>query len=322
MGERFLPNVCAVFPRHLRSCGHHMEMSASVSCPEIARLAIQNSTGINFIESEYDRKSIKKLRAATVAESFQRHQAADALSTFSMHLVKDRRFELWERLMLLGVLCKEAEGLHGQGLLNEIIPLIALFTRHAQTGFFTEILKKAPLLPSLQLQIVKKLTDEKSGSVQVKAFSAFVESCFSGLQYNTCNPDMKIVQKRYDRAYKTYFKPFSETHEYIFENYLVNFVFSSELRATGGKGLYDQFLLAALHFAMIKTYLIGMAAFYQAPLTPELAIDLICAFTKTIEPDARFKAYALDLLKNNGCEDVMSMAVLLKNDINRRGKKF
>jgi lysine-N-methylase len=37
------------------------------------------------------------------------------------------------------------------------------------------------------------------------------------------------------------------------------------------------------------------------------------SFTKVVEPDARFRAYALDLLARSGCTDMMHLAVLIKN---------
>ncbi|MBI9084593.1 MAG: flagellin lysine-N-methylase [Desulfobacterales bacterium] len=314
LGESFLPDVCAIFPRHFRPYGQRIEMSASVSCPEIARLAMQNPDSLDMVESQIDGKRLEKLRATTTAESFCFNGGKEAVTCFSIQLLKNRTFQLWERLLLLGFLCKEVSGLDGKGRSDDIIALIGAFADHVQTGFFNEILAKAPVMTSLQLQIVKRLTDEKSDSIRVKAFSTFVDDCFSGLQYDGANPNMQAIKRRYDLSYKKYFLPFAKNHQYLFENYLINFLFSSELGVSDGKGVYDQFVLMALHFAMIKTYLIGLAAFGQKPLSPDLTIDLIYSFTKTVEPDARFKSYALDLLENSGCGDVMSVAVLLKNE--------
>ena len=313
LGASFLPDVCAIFPRHFRSCAQRMEMSASVSCPEIARLAMKNPGGIDLVESQIDGRRLEKLRAATTAESFRFNGGKDALTSSAMQLIKNRTFQLWERLLLLGFLCQEAAGLDGKKRSDDMITLTGAFSDHVEAGFFNEILAKAPVMTSLQLQIVKRLTDEKSGSVRVKAFSAFVGDCFSGLDYHASAPNMQAIQRRYDLSHKKYFLPFTRKHPYLLENYLINFLFSSELGVADGKGIYDQFVLTALHFAMIKTYLIGMAAFRRKPLTPDLATDLIYAFTKTVEPDARFKSYALELLENSGCKDVMSVAVLLKN---------
>lgn len=314
LGEAFLPDVCATFPRHFRAYGRRVEMSASVSCPEIARLAIGNPDGIDLVESQYQINRLKPLRMKTMAESFHLDPSRAALTAYAMQLMKNRGYELWERLLLLGVLCQEASRLDAEGRSNERIALLDTFARHVQSGFFAGILAQAPVMTSLQLQLVKRLTDEKAPSIRVKAFSSVVDDCFSGWQYEASNAPMPVIQKRYDLSYKKYFKPFLRQHGYIFENDLVNFLFSSALSVSGGKGLYDQFVLAALHFAMIKAYWIGMAALDQAPLDPGRTIDLICAFTKTMEPDARFKSYALKLLQDSGCGDVMSVSVLLKNE--------
>jgi lysine-N-methylase len=317
LGERFLPDVCAAFPRHFKSRGRRMDMSASVSCPEIARLALDNPDGVHLIQTEYPASRLKRLGAPTRCESMPADPAAAAFTAFSIALIQNRRFALWERLLLYGILCKEASRLDTKGHRNGYDNLFETFAHHLQSGFFTTILENAPVMTGLQLQIIKRLTDEKAGSIQVKAFASRVAECFSGLAFNGPGRNIDGAQKIYDHAFQTYFAPFTTTHGYILENYLVNFVFSGGGLAGPGRGIYDQFLLTALHFAMIKTYLIGIAAFHRAPLTPDQAIRLIGAFTKTIEPDARFKSYALGLLEDNGCADVMNMAVLLKNEAGR-----
>jgi len=104
-----------------------------------------------------------------------------------------------------------------------------------------------------------------------------------------------------------------KTHEHILENYLVNYLFGSDIPLLRGKTMYDYYVQMVLHYSLIKMYLIGMSAFQEGALNAKMVIKLIYSFTKTKEPDLKFKDYAINLLKENNCTNLMSMAVLIKN---------
>lgn len=50
LGPEFLSNTCAVYPRKFNSVDHLVEKSATLSCPETARLALLNKDCIGFVE--------------------------------------------------------------------------------------------------------------------------------------------------------------------------------------------------------------------------------------------------------------------------------
>lgn len=52
LGAELLSNTCAVYPRTFNKVDNIMEKSATLSCPEIARLALLNKNGIGFIEQQ------------------------------------------------------------------------------------------------------------------------------------------------------------------------------------------------------------------------------------------------------------------------------
>ena len=80
-----------------------------------------------------------------------------------------------------------------------------------------------------------------------------------------------------------------------------------------GRRLFDDYVMMVLNFDMLKTYLIGMAARHGERMNAAMVTRLIYSFTKALEPDARFKDYALGLLAQSGCMDMMHLAVLIKN---------
>ena len=99
----------------------------------------------------------------------------------------------------------------------------------------------------------------------------------------------------------------------MLENYLVSHLLHHDLGFQQGRCLYDDYIMMVLNFAMIKTYLIGMLSWHGESFDTAMVVKLIYSFTKAVEPDARFRDYALGILSESGCTDMMHLAVLIKN---------
>jgi len=313
LGESFLPDVCSTFPRHTKARGKRIEISASVACPEIARLALLDTNGINFVESEIDLKELEKLRFVEQRNIVSSDKTSAEFRSFIIRLLKNRAYELWERLIILGIFINDMSVHENYCKIEEILPIIKSYTNKIDGRFFVDFLGKTPTLPVLQMQILKRLTDEKIKSVFVKAFTECVNEFLAGTNYDNTRHSLEETGEKYDRAYEKYYKPFMKTHEHILENYLVNYLFGSDIPLLRGKTMYDYYVQMVLHYSLIKMYLIGMSAFQEGALNAKMVIKLIYSFTKTKEPDLKFKYYAINLLKENNCTNLMSMAVLIKN---------
>lgn len=50
LGEEMLPDVCAVYPRHIARVGTRLELTGLLSCPEVARLALLADDATDLIE--------------------------------------------------------------------------------------------------------------------------------------------------------------------------------------------------------------------------------------------------------------------------------
>ena len=102
-------------------------------------------------------------------------------------------------------------------------------------------------------------------------------------------------------------------HEYILENYLVNYAFKN-IVPLGGKGImYDTYVKMILHYSLVKMYLIGMAAFHKEKFNVKLVIMLISSFTMNIEHTLGYLDHIFNLLLKNDRTSMACMAVLIKN---------
>ena len=105
LGEEYLSNVCTSFPRITNRINRYYEMSLDVACPEAARIILSKEDGIDFkvseetigkhiISSEIDTKSGEYANLSVKYLEEIRDKCID--------IVKNRKFELSDRLFILG----------------------------------------------------------------------------------------------------------------------------------------------------------------------------------------------------------------------------
>lgn len=313
LGEDFLPDTCAVFPRHFRGRKEWIDVSASLACPEIAARALDNPHGIEIVEAHIDPAEAGMLRAVEPRLSSEIEAAGLVLRAFALSLLKDKRYALWRRILALGLLLEMVSLTEAASGTGNMPSLLSAFKRRMDSGEWMELIENAPALTGLQLQLARRLHDEIVSGVRVKALKECADECFAGLDYSGEQPFTDDVAQRYDSAYDQYYRPFFEAYGFMLENYLVNYLLHHDLCFHQGRRLYEDYVMMVLNFTMLKTYLIGMAAWHREGMNTALLTRLTYSFTKVVEPDGRFRDYALGLLAQSGCTDMMHLAVLIKN---------
>jgi hypothetical protein len=131
---------------------------------------------------------------------------------------------------------------------------------------------------------------------------------------------LDIAVKRYVEAYKAYYQPFMEEHEYIVENYLVNYAFRNLFPFGPQKSLlfeqrsiYTEYILLVLHYSLIKTLLIGLAGYHQKNISAKHVVNLVQIFAKTVEHNLSYLRQAVQFITANGMNNTGGMKVLIKN---------
>lgn len=313
LGEDWLPDTCAVFPRHLRARQGWIEVSASLACPEIARRALGNPHGITMVSARIDSEAAAMMRAVEPKPPIEVETAGLALRSFALSLLQDRQHALWRRLLALGYFLDMAGRVDAPSGTINVPAIVDVFTRRVKSGEIMGRIEDAPTLTGMQLQLVRRLHDEMMPSVCVEAFRRCAEDCLAGLHYSGAQPFTEAIGRGYDSAFDRFYRPFFQRYGFMLENYLVSYLLHHDIGFHQGRRLYDDYVTMALNYAMLKTYLIGMAAWHRERFHPDMVTRLIYAFTKVIEPDARFREFSLGLLAQSGCKDMMHLSVLIKN---------
>ena len=317
LGEEYLSVTCTTYPRTANSVSGTVEKSLTMSCPEAARLALLNPVPMEFDQTEED-TSIRntKGRSIDINNMKAAHQPDRyfwELRIFIISLLQNRSYALWQRLVILGLFCRSLTQLVSQAKLHEIPQLIGTYLNHLDQDVFKEELDNIPTELTIQMELMKEVADERIFTgVNNHRFLECFGQFLHGIEY-TAEAKKTEIGQHYAKTYETYYKPFMNQHEYILENYLVNYVFKNLFPFSGEKHIFDNYVMLTVHYAMLKMLLIGMAGFHKENFGTDHVIKLIQSFAKVIEHNNAYLKNVHKLLKANDFNTMAYMAILIKN---------
>lgn len=312
LGDEYLSLTCSTYPRITNYVDGVVERSMSLSCPEAARKALLNPDPMEFdqtLESTSTRIIINRVfKTSKNPTTILRHYWE--VRIFIISLLQNRSLKLWERLVILGLFCQRLEQ---EGQNGNVSQIVTDFANSLETGAFAGALDSIPNEVGIQLAIIKKLMDKRvlaGGSTRrlVEYFAEFL----LGLQY-MIEDNSKNIGQNYLEAYNRYYEPLMTKHEYILENYLVNYVYKSLFPVVGQKDVFDNFVLLTIHYAMIKMLLIGVSGFQKDQFDLNHVIGLIQSFAKAVEHSDVYLNDVMEMLREREMNTMAYMAILIKN---------
>jgi lysine-N-methylase len=331
-GESNLPKTCSNYPRTTKRIDGLFENALVLSCPEAARLvlldpellprkigAAENGkyTGLLTLEDDSTPASEKPMRYFWEGREF------------SLALVQDRQYPLWQRLFLLGIFCKRLDAVMTDPRGGSVARLLREYAEIAAQGKLRPAMDGIPARPEAQLMMILQVVGFHLNSLDPR-FTRFRE-CLRDFLRGAGHPDcaqkldaadsqtpvmitLDTCLRHYVEAHDRYYAPFMERHPSLLENYLINHIlrmaFPFRCDSQGESiGPQQQFLLMCLEFAVIKGLLIGMAGHYGESFAAEHVVKLVQVVAKSIEHSGGF----LRALNWKGLADSNSLAALLKN---------
>jgi lysine-N-methylase len=320
-GEKLLPTTCSVYPRTLNRIDGALEGSLSLSCPEAARnvLLVPDSLlaqsdllagglASNFFDLHSDTTGIHKPR-----------KYFHAIRSLLVAMVRDRARPVWQRLLLVGVVCERLAQITSPEQ-DELVPAILEEYRLVieRVGLKAE-LDALPSAPELQLEVILRMTiDRMENPTAGPRFRRTCEEFLLGIGYQDSTPADRT--QRYLHALRTYHQPFFEKYPFILENYILNTIFQT-LFPFGRSGsqhcvpqtIMDEYILMTVQFAWVNTLLIGMAAHYKQDFSGAHVVFAVQSFARGVE---HYPYYVLSLLhhfRTLQLNTLNGMAVLLRN---------
>jgi lysine-N-methylase len=316
LGEKYLSNVCATYPRVTNIVNDLLEKSATLSCPEAARMALLNPDGIDFeeIEEDIDTQNLLFKQMNTVNLSANSYKTYFwEIRIFTIEVIQNREYSLADRLIILGLFYKKLQEYILDNNVTEIPKLISSYSNLISSGIIRESLKINSKHALIQLQLLRELAEERfsTGVVNQRYLDCF-KAFLMGIKYD---PEGKVEEmaEQYQQAYENYYQPLMDKHEYVLENYLVNYVFKNMFPSSENEKVFDEYAMLILHYGLIKMHLIGMAGHYKEDFNLDHVVMLIQSFARVVEHNSKYLRNIFELLKNNNYISMAYMAVFIKN---------
>jgi lysine-N-methylase len=313
LGEDYLCNTCAIYPRVNNKVDGVFEQSITVSCPEATRLVLMKENGIDFEQGQKE-IVIKELVNIINTNNEEITHWTDLFNEYryiTIFILQNRNYTLEERLLILGLLFNEVEECIKNNTMTDIPDVIGRYLQLVEDnllkGEFSNITKRL----EIQLRLIRevaylRLKEGISSSRYLECSRAMI----SGLRIDDDVTDKKI-EETYESSYEKYYAPFMEEHEYMLENYLVNYVFKNCMPLDCSTP-FESFSRMILHYSLIKLHLVGMANYYEG-LSTDLVIKLVQSLSKTFEHNGKFLEKIMKLIKENDFMTLTYMSILIKN---------
>lgn len=310
-GYSYLSDTCKFYPRITNLVFDSYEQSATLSCPEIARLALSNPDGINFkeininIEQQAPNLNIKNnTKSKILLNTFW------DIRIFCIQILKSREYSIDERLMTIGLFLNGIDNLTSE---YEIKKRIDEFNREFDNFNIKKSIENFPDNRKLvQINALNLIIYGKKYSVNNIDFINLLKEAtdsygfsFEDLIKNISN---EFIPK-YESSIKSYKSVLENKLDYILENYLINEIFKELFPLSKYDNILNSYINIVTKFVTIRTILIGLNI--KEPISEETIITFIQKFSKTITHDDLFQKAIIEfILKLEYNPIAFSMAML------------
>lgn len=301
IGEENLCYTCQQYPRYTEEFGSLREIGISLSCPEAARIMLNNDKKVTFELSENEEvvSSYNDINAQLFIELLESRNIV-------MDMLQDRDIDLRKRVALALLFVDEIQEKIDESEMKEIKSVREKYS----DKFFLE-------------KLLEKLEEYKDNEgIKYDNIQAYL-NVFRDLKHITPNDPLGLNDAlRYfwqadedEELYILKHKQFVEYYEdkiYKFENILVYFVFRYFMKA-----VFDYDALAKIKTAIISYMMIRELAVVRYiennEFTDEDMVDIAHTYSKDIEHlEENIEALA-ELFETNEVFDIEEMVMALMN---------
>lgn len=328
-GVETLSTTCASYPRATRRIEGLAETSLHLSCPAAARTVLLDR---NFLPRQESSDERRKQYLGFAAEA-ARLAPADgnpsqyfwAVREFTVLLLADRDYPLWQRLFVLGLFCNSLDS----APISDVPQLLRSYAEIMGNGTLREAMDRIPPAPGEQFSLVVKLFRSRFGLQQLPAR---LEECLEDWLTGLGCEDSTLIADLAARAGQVgaqHLEPFLAEHEHLLENYLLNavvrrrFPYGDEVppQATAGQttespaagGPAVEFALLALRLAVVKGLMVGAAGRYKQDFSPDHAVKIVQSVAKATEHSAIARASMVGRIQAENLTRPEALAMMLRN---------
>lgn len=314
-GWDYLCIVCKSYPRHPNLINGELERTLTLSCPIAAKIILMEQEGFGFENVEENVTNIIGIGSIYNLNGFSYMKKAEKyfwdIRTFSIQIIKSRDYEIWERLLIIGLFLENIIKLEEEDQVDDVPKVIENFAHKITSGIFKGAFDNLPTIIDLKIKLIQEIIDERIyTSISCDRYTECCEETLKGLNFST---DLEKVKNVYINSYEKYYKPYIADKGYILENYFVNTMFMNYFPFGRDMSMWENYLLIILNYSIINMHMIGMMEFHKENYTDEHTLKIIQAFAKAYEHNPMFNKEIVELIKRNGYDTMAYLTILLKN---------
>jgi len=242
-----------------------------------------------------------------------------ALREFALDVLQDRSYPLWQRLLVLGIVCQRVQEPAAPSPSGST-QLLAQYGAMLREGSLRPSLDGIPARPGLQLELVLRLIRGRFQLEQPdRHFAELVAEFLRAIGHSPETPAEQMAA-RYQDAYVGCLAPFEDAYPCFLENYVLNHIFRARFPFAELPGEPQRsaepltsYVLLALHYRVLHSLLMGAAARRGRGFSSNDAVRVVHSFARGVEHHPAFChelekfAHAPELRQTDG------MALLLRN---------
>lgn len=309
IGEENMCNTCKVYPRMYNKVNDRIEVSITLSCIEVAKNILLDEKPIEF---NLDNGNTPKSGLFKVIdknnESSYLIKSFDEIREFCIGLIQERKYNIEERLAILGLFIKNLSEVDNKALVTN---LINEYKNRISCSLYDGILDKIGIDQMLEIQnvfctgvynvILSKGINDKRFIDKFKISSEYLK-----LNQNDINVRKDILKETLENEYDE----FISKYRYIYENYLVSYMFKS-LFPISDMSINDTYNDLIIRFSLIKITIIGLCGYYKDKMDVDYTVEFIQSFVKVVEHDATIVEKLNDYLKQNNMNTLAHMMIMM-----------
>ena len=286
-GERELSNVCSQYPRIYNRVNGHLELSASISCPEIAQFVLLEPDGVTFdtFPFEASRKVMISYDVNTRHKDYKNTPVSEMqrIRWLCMDIIQKSHVSNEKKFIELGRFIKAIINCDENQKLKKTLELQKKTSEFNDFKGFDDYFLNGDLTKG-QIRLFKVLVEilDPENTVISKTYMDFFKKS-EGVYASKALHEINELKERY---YSGYFKK----REYIWNNYFINHMFKSLFPFTEAEWIFDAYLLMLFRYIFMKIQLVGIAISNKG-LTDDVVISYFQSFSKVIE---HHKSFMLD----------------------------
>ncbi|MCG7407979.1 flagellin lysine-N-methylase [Paenibacillus sp. ACRRX] len=316
LGENMLCSTCTTYPRVINKVDNVMELSAKLSCPEVSRLALLNPNGIEFEELEYEvnpdwgcRSRLNTLQPRFAEQLFWE------LRMFSIEIIQNRNLKISDRLIFLGIFINKVQQNIDNNQLESILSLVEEYRTKMNHPDYMRSLEQISVSTSFQVRSIIEMIQIRNqmGIINERYLKCLNEMLQGlGIDSEQGDVDLKRIETEYLNNYQNYYYPFIEQHEYILENYVVNYIYETLFPDMSSNKIFESYIQICILFSVLKIHMIGISGYHKG-LTPEHVVFVIQNFSRVIEHNLQYVNRMTKLFEENGYNTLAHLATLVKD---------